>query len=512
MNILFATNSYVYATVGGPWNVESQFAQLALEGGHTVTPVYSRIGGGTVQDHWEDTFRINAQAELQTGTYDLFILNGVSGQEAGFQTYTGLFEDLATANGTGIALLGGWPGDWQISLSDPNTEVEAEHAALFGTATAVGTGYIPVPYAYRDLYLALAARYNDTQDGQLVEDLLTADNGHGSHLGNYLVATMLYSYVFDEAPPTTWRPDGVTAADASLVRQIAWSRVQSDALPHDGPPPPANADPVLSIAGAISLPEGETDIATATATDSDGDPLSFSISGGADAALFAIDATTGALRFLAAPDFEAPADQGGNNVYNLTVRVSDGRGGSDSQAVAVTVTDVAENGAPPVANDGSGSGTEDGTISGTATASDPDGGLLTYSLASGPAHGSVAVQSDGSYVYTPAADFFGSDSFDFRVADPQGNTDTGRISLTVAGTPDAPVLSGPAAASVAEDTTAVATYGGSDPDGDPLTFSIAGGADAALFAIDPATGALRFLSAPDFENPADQGGDNVYDV
>ncbi|MCA2002741.1 MAG: cadherin repeat domain-containing protein, partial [Chloroflexi bacterium] len=52
--------------------------------------------------------------------------------------------------------------------------------------------------------------------------------------------------------------------------------------------------------------------------------LSYSILGGADAALFALDPLTGALSFLSPPDFEAPKDAGADNVYNLTVQVSDG--------------------------------------------------------------------------------------------------------------------------------------------------------------------------------------------
>ncbi len=58
-------------------------------------------------------------------------------------------------------------------------------------------------------------------------------------------------------------------------------------------------------------------------------------------------------------------------------------------------------------------------------------------------------------------------------------------------------------------TTVVAT----DPDpGQTLTYSIFGGADAAAFKIDPNTGVLAFKTAPDFESPTDQGGNNVYDV
>ena len=49
-------------------------------------------------------------------------------------------------------------------------------------------------------------------------------------------------------------------------------------------------------------------------------------------------------------------------------------------------------------------------------------------------------------------------------------------------------------------------------DGDTLTFSISGGADAALFDIDSSSGALSFLAAPDFENPTDAGADNTYEV
>ena len=64
---------------------------------------------------------------------------------------------------------------------------------------------------------------------------------------------------------------------------------------------------------------------TVTATDPDaGQTLSYSISGGADASKFTINADTGALSFITAPNFEAPTDAGGNNVYDVIVQVSDG--------------------------------------------------------------------------------------------------------------------------------------------------------------------------------------------
>ncbi|HEY6816424.1 MAG TPA: cadherin repeat domain-containing protein, partial [Croceibacterium sp.] len=69
--------------------------------------------------------------------------------------------------------------------------------------------------------------------------------------------------------------------------------------------------------------------------------LAYAIAGGADAARFAIDAATGALSFADAPDFEAPADADGDNVYEVVVAASDGVR-SDTQALAVSVTGLDE--------------------------------------------------------------------------------------------------------------------------------------------------------------------------
>lgn len=51
-----------------------------------------------------------------------------------------------------------------------------------------------------------------------------------------------------------------------------------------------------------------------------------------------------------------------------------------------------------------------------------------------------------------------------------------------------------------------------NPDGNPLLYSITGGPDAAQFTIDPTSGTLSFITAPDFESPTDSGQDNVYQL
>jgi uncharacterized repeat protein (TIGR02059 family) len=113
-------------------------------------------------------------------------------------------------------------------------------------------------------------------------------------------------------------------------------------------PTASNHAPVITSNGGgatatLSVAENSTAVTTVSASDADGDSLTFSINGGADAAKFSINPGSGALTFLAAPNFEAPTDVGGNNVYDVSVQVSDGLN-TDIQAIAVTVTDVAEGG------------------------------------------------------------------------------------------------------------------------------------------------------------------------
>jgi len=106
-----------------------------------------------------------------------------------------------------------------------------------------------------------------------------------------------------------------------------------------------NSAPIIFSDGggdtaSISVAENSMAVTTVTADDPDaGQTLSYSIIGGADSAFFGFD-PAGALTFLTAPDFENPSDAGANNVYDVTVQASDGHGGIDTQAIAVTVTNI----------------------------------------------------------------------------------------------------------------------------------------------------------------------------
>ncbi|MBO9519029.1 MAG: PQQ-dependent sugar dehydrogenase [Porphyrobacter sp.] len=77
---------------------------------------------------------------------------------------------------------------------------------------------------------------------------------------------------------------------------------------------------------------------TATATDADGDAITFSISGGADAGALQVTGA-GALSFRVPPDFEAPTDANGDNSYEVTLAASDGRA-STTLALRINVTNA----------------------------------------------------------------------------------------------------------------------------------------------------------------------------
>ena len=94
----------------------------------------------------------------------------------------------------------------------------------------------------------------------------------------------------------------------------------------------------------------------------------------------------------------------------------------------------------PFAFDATATGTEDGLITGGLRAVDPDGDVLTFSVNGVPTGGSVVVDSNGGFVYTPVPNFSGVVQFQFQVQDGRGGSATGTITLEIAAVADAPII------------------------------------------------------------------------
>ncbi|WP_163665352.1 cadherin domain-containing protein [Adonisia turfae] len=106
--------------------------------------------------------------------------------------------------------------------------------------------------------------------------------------------------------------------------------------------------PTITSTFTASVPEnqiGAINVETSDDSDSEGSGLTYSISGGADAALFSINADNGVVTFNNAPNFEAPGDTNGDNNYDVEVTVTDSDGLTDTQTVTISVTDIAEDAA-----------------------------------------------------------------------------------------------------------------------------------------------------------------------
>jgi VCBS repeat-containing protein len=278
--------------------------------------------------------------------------------------------------------------------------------------------------------------------------------------------------------------------------------------------------PEITSSGAVSVAEGSTAVMTVVAVDPNaGDTTIWSIAGGADAGLFQIDASTGVLSFLSGPNFEAPSDAGGNNVYDVTVQAQDQGGLSSTKAIVVTVSDVNE--APVFSTPVTLSAAEQQTAVVTLVATDPERSAVTYSIVGGADQSLFTVNTQtGELVFVAAQDFANPGDadhdgiYEVTVSGSDGSVASQRtFTVTLTDTNQAPSITSTNAVSVSENTTAVLTVTTADPDqGAVLTYAIAGGADANLFMVDAQTGALSFRSAPNYEASSDAGHDNVYNV
>ncbi|MGB2041708.1 MAG: Ig-like domain-containing protein, partial [Porticoccaceae bacterium] len=126
----------------------------------------------------------------------------------------------------------------------------------------------------------------------------------------------------------------ILVALASLLTACGSSSDSPIAVDNNNHPPRIITD------STVQMPEQRQLVSSLLAIDTDSDPVLWSISGGADAALFRMDAE-GRLKFIVAPDFENPADTNLDNLYELSVTVSDGIS-ADTKQLNVEVTDRLE--------------------------------------------------------------------------------------------------------------------------------------------------------------------------
>jgi VCBS repeat-containing protein len=165
-----------------------------------------------------------------------------------------------------------------------------------------------------------------------------------------------------------------------------------------------------------------------------------------------------------------------NGTDSFTYRLNDGALQSNLATVSVTLTAVND---APVAADVALTTAEDTAlvIVLNGYGSDVDSTTLTTTIVTGPTHGVLVANADGTYSYTPAANYFGADSFTYKVNDGALDSNLATVNLTVTAVNDAPVIADLNLAGV-EDTSLVMNLlaAATDVDSDVLTASIVAGA------------------------------------
>lgn len=149
----------------------------------------------------------------------------------------------------------------------------------------------------------------------------------------------------------------------------------------------------------------------------------------------------GTVTFNADGTFTYQADADFNGIDGFSYLVNDGT--DDSEVATVTISVNPVNDAPVAANDEY-SMDEDAVLTVEATGvlandTDLDNTSLTATIVAQPQHGTVTLNADGSFVYTPAANFSGVDGFSYQAGDGSASSDVASVTINVAPINDPPV-------------------------------------------------------------------------
>ncbi|CAN0588029.1 unnamed protein product, partial [Ectocarpus sp. 12 AP-2014] len=417
---------------------------------------------------------------------DTLVVTGVGGATGGTVALVGgTITFTPTAGFSGAA-------SFDYDISDGNGGTDTATVSLSVGANGPVSGTDDAYSVDEDGTLGVAAAgvlSNDTDaDGDALTASLISDVSNGSLTLN---GDGSFSYTpdanFNGTDSFVYAVSDGNGSEDSATVEITVNAV-NDA-------PVAVDDDGLSTAFGAALLISTADL-LANDTDVDGDTLVVTGVGGATGGTVAL--VGGTITFTPTAGFSGPA--------SFDYDISDGNGGTDTATVSVS---VGANAAPVGTADGY-SVDEDGTLSVAASGvlsndTDGDGDPLSAALLSDVSNGSLTLNGDGSFDYTPDADFNGTDSFSYTVSDGNGGTDTATVEITVNAVNDAPDAVDDGGLSTAFDTpldiaAADLLTNDTDVDGDTLVVTGVGGATGGTVAL--VGGTITFTPTAGFSGAA----------
>jgi VCBS repeat-containing protein len=441
----------VTAVNGAPQAVDSQ---VGLDSGALLT---LRIDGSyTYFPNGRFDFLRPGQTATDSFTYTVSDGLGASATARVTITITGVNDPpVAVPDNAGTDEDTAVSGNVLVNDTDPDQDDTKTVTAVNGSAAAVGV----------TVTLASGAKVTVNADGNYVYD----PTGRFDFLRPGQTASDSFTYTMaDGAGATSTTTVGIRISgvnDAPVAADASFTTAED-----------------TSFSGAMA------------ATDAEGDPLTFTVLSGP---------AHGILVYTANGNFTYAPAANYNGPDSFTFKANDGTADSNVATATITVTPV--NDAPVAANDAY-SVNEDTALTVTAPGvlgndSDVDGDALSAVLVSGPAHGSLTLSADGSFVYTPAANFNGIDSFTYKANDGSADSNVATVTVTVRPVNDRPVA-GADAHVTAEDTPLVVSAPGvlgndTDVDGDSLRAVLVAGPAHGTLALN-ADGSFSYTPGANF--------------
>lgn len=246
---------------------------------------------------------------------------------------------------------------------------------------------------------------------------------------------------------------------------------------------PVNDPPVAYGAQVTLAEDGGADIRL-RGTDVEGNALTFSVI--VQPAHGTLSGTPPDVRYVPAANFHGSD--------SFVFKANDGALSSLPAVVNIMVQPVND---APTAVGNSVTLNEDSAANLVLAGTDVEGSALTFTIVAQPAHGILSGTAP-NLQYTPKGNYFGADSFAFRVNDGELDSAPATVSLTVRAINDAPVAVG-AEVSLDEDTGADVTLQGSDVEGSSLAFVIVQGpAHGSISGTPPA---VRYIPSENYHGP-----------
>jgi hypothetical protein len=385
------------------------------------------------------------------------------GVAQGFQSHFGGFRDafIVKLNATGSALLystyfGGIANEFGQSISLDSAGTIFVSGLVSGNPM---TGFPLVdplqssPGSVRDAFLLRMS----TDDNRLLlssfiggagdEEEWTAVAHDGD--GNVYVTGETTSLNFPIVNPV--QPANAGLTDAYLLK-ISF--------------PPVNQPPVANAGGPYSVGEGFSITLTASGSDPDGDPLTYS---------WDLDNNGSFETAGQSPTFSAVGRDGPTS-QDVVLRVCDNKAACATSTTIVDITNVS-----PTANNDSATTNEDTSIIINVVANDTDVAgdplIVTGVVSSSANGGTIVINGDNTVTYTPALNFFGTDTFTYTINDGDGGTATAIVTIDVNAVNDAPVSNVPGPQSTSPNSM--------------LIFSIINGNPMSIADVDAGSAAVQ---------------------